>query len=422
MFACIHLPTGAAKRLRECASAFAPEAELTAPNTILFDVSRLYLLYGGPDQIAQAVAKHAQALGLQANIAIAPNTETALIAVRNFPGVTVIPEDAADALSRLYIENLPLTAELWETLESWGIRTFHDLAGLPEAGLAERFGPEGVYLHRLARGTVDRPLRVQIPEVTFEQQVDLEHSISLLEPLLFILSRILNDQCEKLQSSGFSTNHLCLILSMENGTHHRRELRLPVPMRQSQAILKLLQLDLEAHPAAAAVTAVHLLLKPVQPRSVQNGMFLPATPAPDKLEVTLARIRALVGELNAGVPELLNTHRPQPFQLVARQPTTNPRQLWDSSSGLQLAFRYFQPPLIAQVEVANGFPLRLTAHLALEVIRGSILTCAGPWRSSGDWWTENPWSREEWDVSLNDGALYRIYRDPTGWYIEGMYD
>lgn len=422
MFACIHVPGGTAKPLRECASAFAPEAELTDPSTILFDVSRLNLLYGGPQQIAQAVASHARSLGIQSNIAIAPNTETALIAARNFPGLTVIPQDAADALSRIYIENLPLTPQLWETLESWGIRTFQDLAKLPETGLAERFGPEGVHLQRLARGAVDRPLRVKPPEATFQERVDLDHPLSILEPLLFILSGILNNQCDKLQSSGFATNHLDLTLDLENQTQHRRALRLPVAMRHSPGILKLLQLDLEAHPAPSPVTAVHLLLKPVQPRSVQNGMFLPATPAPDKLEVTLTRIRALVGERNVGIPELLNTHRPQPFQLVTRQPVTHPIQLWHQPASLQLAFRYFQPPLIAQVEICNGQPLRLAATLASGVIRGNILTYAGPWRSSGDWWTENPWNREEWDVSVNDGALYRIYRDPTGWYIEGTYD
>jgi hypothetical protein len=92
---------------------------LSAPDTILFDVGRLNRLYGGLSEIAETIALHAGSMGLTANIAIAPNAETALIAARNFPGITLIPEEAADALAALDIENLPLTPELWQTLESW---------------------------------------------------------------------------------------------------------------------------------------------------------------------------------------------------------------------------------------------------------------------------------------------------------------
>ena len=65
---------------------------------------------------------------------------------------------------------------------------------------------------------------------------------------------------------------------------------------------------------------------------------------------------------------------------------------------------------------------------------------AGPWRSSGDWWTETtketgadkspgPFDREEWDVALanenGEGvALYRIYRDLASghWFVDASYD
>ncbi|MBV8817964.1 MAG: hypothetical protein JO022_06380 [Acidobacteriaceae bacterium] len=231
---------------------------------------------------------------------------------------------------------------------------------------------------------------------------------------------MLNQLCDKLCSHGFSTNEIRLKLELDNRQEHVRTLSLPLPMRQPKAILKLLQLDLEAHPPQASIVAVNLLLQPVEPRTVQNGMFLPITPAPDKLEVTLTRIRALVGEENAGVPELLNTHRPAPFRLVNKQPTTQIKPAAEQPDHTpHLAFRYFNPPLKAKVDFSNHGPVRLSAG----AIRGNILTFAGPWRSSGDWWTGNPWNRDEWDVSLHDGALYRLYRNPDGtWFIEGTYD
>jgi protein ImuB len=56
-----------------------------------------------------------------------------------------------------------------------------------------------------------------------------------------------------------------------------------------------------------------------------------------------------------------------------------------------------------------------------------VIDLAGPWRTSGDWWTLDPWLRDEWDVllsggALSDGALYRVYCEPRGWFIDGSYD
>jgi protein ImuB len=57
-------------------------------------------------------------------------------------------------------------------------------------------------------------------------------------------------------------------------------------------------------------------------------------------------------------------------------------------------------------------------------VEGEVVEAAGPWRMSGNWWTDAPWSRDEWDVELNDGALYRIYCESKTreWYVAAMYD
>jgi protein ImuB len=84
----------------------------------------------------------------------------------------------------------------------------------------------------------------------------------------------------------------------------------------------------------------------------------------------------------------------------------------------RLAFRFFRPPLAARVTLTDGQP----GHVAARGIRGGVVERAGPWRSSGDWWTAGEWARDEWDVALSDGALYRIVCEPRGWFVEGAYD
>ncbi len=411
MFACIH---GTAD-LPQIAAAFSPSFEQTAPDTVVIRVDGLRRIHGSPRQIAEAIAQHA---GDDVNIAIAETADAAIIAARNFPGVTLLTNAAPD-LNDLDISTLPLTEEMSQVLDSWGIYTLDQLAQLPENGLAERFGPHGVYLQQLARGAIHRPLKIFQPETTYEDRIDLDHPVSLLEPLLFLIARMLNDQCARLLSNAMAANEVTIRLELEDRAEHTRTLRLPVPMRESKSLLKLLQMDLEAHPPTAPTIALALSLKPVHPRTVQTGIFLPVTPAPDKLELTLARIRGIVGENNVGLPQLLNTHHPHPFRIVpGKSPTANSQSpTCQHPIANSQGFRYFNPPLHATIDLINNRPVRLSA----PGIHGKVLNAAGPWRTSGDWWTTTAWNRDEWDIALSNGALYRIYRDPH-WFIEGSYD
>lgn len=404
IFACIHGPGD----LPAIAGDFSPSFEQTAPDTVIFRVDGLSRIHGSPRQIAQAIADRA---GDGINIAIAETADAAILAARNYPGVTLLTNAAPD-LSALDISALPLTEEMAQVFESWGIYTLEQLAELPENGLAERFGPHGVYLQQLARGAIHRPLKIFQPETTYEDHIELDHPVSLLEPLLFLIARILNDQCTRLLSNAMAANEVTIHLGLENRTEHVRTLRLPVPMRDSKSLLKLLQMDLEAHPPQAPTVALSLTLTPAHPRTVQTGIFLPVTPAPDKLELTLARIRGIVGEHNVGIPQLLNTHHPQPFELVPGPPIPNPQ----SQRTSQHALRYFNPSLPATIDLINNRPARISA----PGIHGKVLRAAGPWRTSGDWWTSTQWARDEWDIALSQG-LYRIYHD-SSWFVEGSYD
>jgi protein ImuB len=154
-------------------------------------------------------------------------------------------------------------------------------------------------------------------------------------------------------------------------------------------------------------------------------MFLPPTPAPDKLQITLARIGGMVGKENVGSPILSNTHRPDAFQL--RMPVISdefgPPSLAETETradSLRLAIRLFRPARSARVRVNDSAPQRVMA----DGIKGVVLRSAGPWKTSGEWWAPTAWSREEWDVALDDGALYRIYQETQtrSWFVEGVYD
>src|SRR6185436_5990498 len=322
--------------------------------------------------------------------------------------------------------------QILETLRLWGIRTFADFAALPITGVSERLGQEGIKLQQLAAGKTERHLHVKQPPPVFANSIDLDHALTELEPLSFIFGRLLHQLCAALNAHALSTNELYVTLQLEHQTPHERKLSLPHPMRDHKVFLKLLLLDTEMHPPAAAVTSVSIACEPVKPRVLQNGLFVPLAPAPDKLEMTLARLAKLVGEQNVGSPELLDTHRPDAFSMKRFTLATNSDRKRRVKNNRQsaianqqcLGFRRYRPPLKAIVEAAQGCPTQISAWGKQRSVYGRVVALAGPWRTTGDWWRDDSWARDEWDVTLErqgQRTLYRIYRElaTENWFVEG---
>jgi protein ImuB len=454
--------------LLDCAQSFSPCVEDAACDTALLDLAGMESLLGPLPEISRAIHTRTATLGLDANVAVASNPDAAMIAARGLclcgagtfarAGFTVIlPGKEAEQLGPLPIEVLftdregtdekKFAAGLLETLDRWGIRTLRALAALPEVSLSERLGQQGLRLQQLARGAATRTLVLVEEPMLFEEAIELDHPIVLLEPLAFLLNRLLEQICARLGSRALSTQELRLTLDLESfasknqqskisNQQFARTLRLPLPMLDAKVFLKLLQLDLNAHPPGAPIMKIHLAAEPVRPRPGQAGLFLPPSPEPEKLELTLARIAALVGDQKVGALELLDTHHPEGFRMqrfVAAAPEKNPRIIAlaeTEEKSIVTALRRFRPPLRASVTLENGHPALLVCKK--KEVQGSVLWKAGPWRASGDWWEREAWSRDEWDIAVQSTALqngkeisfYRLVHDLLGgaWFVEGTYD
>jgi protein ImuB len=480
--------------LLDCAQSFSPEIEDTAQGTAILNLDGLAPLLGPLPKIARDIAQRVVQMGLEANIAVASNPDAALLAARGFSGVTLISDGhEAERLGDLPVDVLlesfssdPAQAARWvETFDRWGIRKLRALSALPEVPLIERLGQQGLRLQKLARGTASRSLRLLEPPQIFAESVDLEYPIVLLEPLAFLLNRMLEQVCARLHARALALQELRLDLELattqpddcESCTAidalqfirtppliFTRTLRLPMPMLDAKIFLKLLQLDLQAHPPGAPIVKISLTAEPARPRSLQSGLFQPVFPEPEKLELTLARIAGIVGEDRVGSVELLDTHREDAFAIRHFAPlapasasvnkvmqsekqkknVSRPTSMSERDTICQvevhnkfethareqmsavIALRLFRPPLIASVVVREAKPVRMRC-LQREDIAGEIVWTAGPWRSSGDWAEQEGWSREEWDIAVpaeSSLVLYRLVQDKFSghWFLEGMYD
>ena len=411
--------SAAHQALLDCAQSFSPRVEDAAVDTILLDLAGLDKLFGPLPKIAREIFRRAWEMGLRTNVAVASTLDAALLAARGFSEVTVLPEGKeSEIFGDLPVEVLFADGtefenrdEILETLRRWGIRKFRDLAALPAVALSERLGQRGLELQRKACGASERTLVPCNPPPVFEEAMEPEFSLVLLEPLAFLLSRMLDQLCARLQSRSLAAQEIHLEMTLENGrqqdserTVFQRAIHLPVPLLDAKTFLKLLQLDLKAHPPGAPIIKIHLRIEPAKPRPGQTGLFIPSTPEPEKLELTLARISAVVGEGRAGSPQMLDTHRPQAFEMKRFMSSDSARagkpvppdidfggtgvlactaesyssNIRGTAANVVTALRIFRPPIAVTVDHQNGRPSHLTSKKHNQ-IAGEVLWAAGPW-------------------------------------------
>jgi protein ImuB len=352
---------------------------------------------------------------------------------------------------------------LLDTLKRWGVRTMSAFAALPSGDVYERLGPRGVFWQHLARGSDRRPLVPWVPEDPFEGVLELEWPIEGLEPLSFVLSRLFEPLAERLERADRGAAVLHTHLRLVSKEVHARTLQLPAPMRDPKTLRTLVLLDLETNPPSAGIDRVRVLIEPTPARVTQWKLFDRAQPSPEQVSTLLARLTALMGESHVGSPRLLDTWKPGAFEMVPfhvqNAHHSEPRAVTASGGeGGNSALRRLRLPIPARVQVVDGRPVRVATDRR-GITSGAIVQAAGPWRTSGEWWTDalshpshpshpshlphpstaphpshpshpthlphpSCWDRDEWDVALADGTVYRLFveRAMGQWFIEGVVD
>ena len=421
--------TSAKAALLECAGTFSPGVEDAGGDReflCVIDITGTEKLFGHPYHLAEAWLKRVQALGIAARIVVSNNFHAAMCLVRGTPKnlVTVIPAGKeASTLAPLPLSVLGLSEELAEIFSLWGIRTLGMLAALPEKSLIARVGQEGRRIFQMARGEFPHHFLPVEAEFKLEERMELEVPVELLTSLLFVIDVMLEQLTVRAAARALALATVTITLSLEGGAQYARSVRPALPSNDRQMWIKLLHLDMEAHPPQAAILALTISAEPGKTGKVQLGLFSPALPEPTRLDVTLARVRAIVGEKNVGRPELKDTHQPDAFRLapfsvppaicaqnIARPPRASMRQL--------------RPPEQIVVTVRDRKPVAFffrEKHYFAE-------QAYGPWLSSGDWWNPQLWKFEQWDLlarTRDGGVLYCcLMRDLTQncWQLAALYD
>jgi protein ImuB len=446
-------------------------------HALVLDIAGTERLFGPPQRLAERLRDELAEAGFRASIAVSANYDAARIKAAAIRGIAVIPEGAeAEALAKLPIAALDLDEERAVTFALWGIATLGELAALPEAELVARLCPQARRWRALARGAAEHAFVPIEPAFALEEFCEFETPVEQIDSLLFVGARMID--CLIVRAAGRALARLTAEMRL-GGAVHSVELKPAVPSTDRKFLLKLLQLEIGAHPPHAAVTALTLRAEAGQQSKVQLGLFTPQTPEPSRLDVTLARLRAMVGSERVGSPVLEDTHRAEGFRVEGFAIPDPKVGTWgthnhggaDIEMCPRMVLRRVRPARMVRVVLSPVSSAKNTANEICSIpgpqMQGistprtrtcpwgprsggtqismmkpvafsdgengyEIAAAYGPWRSSGCWWAlksrDGAWDCEEWDVlaAAHDGApvacLLTCDRARNAWRLEAFYD
>ncbi|HXH90286.1 MAG TPA: DNA polymerase Y family protein [Thermoanaerobaculia bacterium] len=397
--------------------------------------------------LARAAIRACEAVSLPARVGIAASKLAARVAAE----LPKSPNVIAPGEERTFLAPLPLTRlspelEAAAMLQRFGLSSIGDLARLPESEIASRLGEIGRELHWAARGIDPRPLMPRAMPPEFREGMELEWPLVALEPFLFIANAALDRLAKRMEIQGFACKRLEFTLTLDPDGYDARGIDLPAPTRDVKTMLTLMRLDLEKTPPGAPVVGFSFVAHPDKPRRAQLSLFGPTAMSPEKLATTIAKLVALLGDGRVGMPMTVDGHLPERFAISDFDPPPPPdvRRKPSRAHGL-LAVRTFRPPIAIEVTtretadketqiasirtIANSLPpstphstKRIEVGATIE-IAGTVRICSGPWRVEEGWWSDRPDVREYWDVELERGGVYRLFRGVSeDWFVDARYE
>lgn len=399
-------------------------AESLAPRLERTDAARVTVDLRGTDGAkaetrCREVCGRARSHGLEVRVGVAGTPEHALWAAGLAAPVWQV--GAPDAL----LARLPLSAAVPDAgvagvLAGWGVRTPAGLARLPRAEVGARLGRAGLDLWDTVTGRRARPLRLHVPSPHFVRKLEPEHRIETLEALRFVLRRFVDELALELRAAHSAASALLLRLALEGGGEWTRRIEAPEPTTSADTLFRVLEASLEDARTERPVAGVELRLRAGEAVAHQGDLFAVVMEDTAGFARTADRVAAIVGKGRSGSPRPENTWRPDAFRMERLDTEVDATAAAGADAAMAPAgppLDRVRPPRPLRVWTGGGVPVYVDG----SDCAGAVTDRAGPWRLSGGWWEATGWSREEWDVALEGGGVYRIFRDADGWHLEGVY-
>lgn len=423
MLLCVSLagePLPAAwEELLDALDAVSPLVDDVRPGLAFLDMRGIA---GTPPQWMAQTRAIATPFCLPLRLGAADNKIAARAAAQSYDGTVCASGKERELLAPFALSLLDIDPKVAERLRLLGIERLGDLAGLPHGPFVRRFGPEAARWHALAQGVDRTPFVPRAHAVAIEASMYGEGRAEDEAQVIFALRMLLTRIAADLERCGKRAGALTLDVELEDSQTQRFIVPLASSTAQERAMLDVVRAKLEGVTFASAIVGLRLRAAELEEGGEALGLLSGDDFDPQTVAVTIARIEAALGE-------------------TVRQASTRSAHVLEE----RFAYERYEPPkrtlMLNDDDAAPAFghdivpQLRLLTVAEIPVrVRGgepafvgdppqAVLECAGPWRVELERWPGvEAVARDEYDVLLADGDLYRIYHQGAHWYLRGAYD
>ena len=459
------------------AGKFSPWVASEPPASLVIDLTGCSHLFGGEEEIVKTVREDCTQLGLSVRTGIA-DTLGAAWGLARFAGEPVGALRSGDAIdqearatrsraakrrhwerggaapkqgvpggvvqriappgqTRPTIAPLPLAAlrlksETVTALARVGLYRISDLAALPRAAIARRYGQDVVRRLDQASGAEPEPIAPAKPEEHFATRLSLPDPIGLEEDIMAGVDRLLPPLCAKLEKYGMGARVIQLQLFRVDQAAQKIEIGLARATTNPARIRPLLQLKMSEVDAGFGIDILRLEASaclPVSPKTrpgeVLNGPDPTANPKSDEeLHDLIGKIGARIGLDRITLGHPASSHIPE--KTVTRHAAAWADWVFDWPSGGPPRPLLLWPPEPVMADDDPRPPLQFRWRRRTMELQSA----RGPERIAPEWWFDDPaWRtglRDYWEVTTACGArLWLFYAQggslSSGWFCHGSF-
>jgi len=374
---------------------------------------------GLPDGPQDWIARAKEALfgiELPFRTAVASNKFVSRAAAISADGTVCEPGCERGLVAPLSLELLEIEPKLVERLRLLGIARLGELAALPHGPFVRRFGSAAARWHSCAQGLDETPFLPRAHHVHIEAALYGEGSAQTEEQVYFALRMLVIRVTEDLSRLGKRAGILFLEVECEDAQTYRLEARIAQPTAQPSMLFDLMRAKVEGLVFDSPIAGLRLGASQLEDGGVPATLLSGSDPDAAVVELAIARLESAL-------------QRPPQRARLRRANRMEAQFSYDGfeckPAHLPAGVSALQTPLRPQMRLVDVTEIDVRMLQNAPAFVGSppqaVVKYAGPWRVSETWFEEAV-IRDEYDVLLEDGALYRIYRQGSSWYLQGAYD